>query len=158
MTHAKSVVLTFTASGEGRKTILVFNGMQSITTSGEHLVWISLMSHIPHQAIIRCIENIMQGDSEFHRAQSSGEVATFLTNGVDQEITQFTSERFQVCQAEQSQVSRRLNGRSAAGNCGWKSLLTSLHGRVTLVENFSADAVPASRRVGAVLLQNLQST
>ena len=62
MTHTKRVIGAFSSRRKRRQTILVLDGVQLIASTGEYLVWIGLMAHIPYQSIFRGIEYIVQGD------------------------------------------------------------------------------------------------
>jgi hypothetical protein len=53
----------------------LLDGVQLRATAGQYLVGIGLMSHIPDQAVMRGIEHVMQGDGQFDRAQTRGEMA-----------------------------------------------------------------------------------
>ena len=41
-------------------------GVEGVAPSGKNFVSVGLMSHIPHDAVGRCIEDVVQGYSEFH--------------------------------------------------------------------------------------------
>ena len=104
MTDAERVVFAFAAGRERRQAILLLDRMQLIAAAGEHLVRIRLMADIPHQAVVRRVEDIMQGDREFDRAEPGGEVAAHLADGVDEVLTQLRGDLSQLAGWQLAQV------------------------------------------------------
>ena len=96
MADAERVVGTFAAGRKRRQAVALLDGVQPIAPTGQHLVRIGLVADIPHQAIVRSVEYIVQCNSEFHGAQAGGEMAAAGTDGVNQEFAQFGCERRQV--------------------------------------------------------------
>ena len=62
--------------------------MQQIAASGEHLVRIGLVAHVPNQPVIGGIENIMQRDGELDRAQTGSKMTPASADALDQELAQ----------------------------------------------------------------------
>ena len=54
--------------------------------TGEHLVRIGLVAHIPHDAIVRCLVDIMERDGELDRAEPRREMPAARGDILDQEI------------------------------------------------------------------------
>jgi hypothetical protein len=52
------------------------------------------MAHIPYQAIVRRIKDVVQRDGEFHRAQPRREVAAHLADRFDEVLTQLVRHVF----------------------------------------------------------------
>ena len=47
------------------------------------------MADVPDQAVLWCIENVVQGDGQFDRAEVGRKVASGVRNGFDEEAAQF---------------------------------------------------------------------
>lgn len=109
MTDAKGVVLAFATRRKRRQAIFEFDGVQLLATTGKHFMWIGLMTDVPYQPIFRRIEYVMQSDGELYGAQTCGEMTAALTDGVDQELTEFRSQRFELRDGQTAQVSRGMN-------------------------------------------------
>jgi hypothetical protein len=54
--------------------------MKLVASSRYDLVAIRLVANVPHDLITRRVENIMQGEREFSRAETGAEVATGLAD------------------------------------------------------------------------------
>jgi len=77
----------FTAPGKTGKSIFLAQRIHLLASPGENFMGIGLMAHIPYQAVIRRIETIMQGDGQFHYAQTRGQMTTGAGNCINQEFT-----------------------------------------------------------------------
>ena len=51
--------------------------MKYIPSSGKDLMRICLMSNIPNQNILRCIENVVQGNGKFNYSQTRSQMTHF---------------------------------------------------------------------------------
>ncbi len=67
---------------------MLLDGMQQVAASGQHLVRIGLMAHIPHDPVVGRIEDIVQCDRELHRAQPRRKMPAHLTHGMNQVLAQ----------------------------------------------------------------------
>jgi hypothetical protein len=54
-----------------------------LAATGQDLVRIGLVAHVPDHAVIRGVEHIVQRDGELHRAQVGRQVAAGLADAVD---------------------------------------------------------------------------
>ena len=59
MTYAKRIIFTFVATRKSRQPASLSNAQHGIATSGENLVWIGLMTNVPDQAVVGCIEHVV---------------------------------------------------------------------------------------------------
>ena len=50
-------------------------GAESLATSGEHFVPVSLMPHIPYNAVVWSVVDVMQRNGQFNSAQACGKVS-----------------------------------------------------------------------------------
>jgi hypothetical protein len=78
MRRAKGVVLTLIAPWKTRQSAQLPQSWHALAPTGENFVGVSLMAHIPHNAIFWRIEYIVQGHGEFYGAQVGTEVTTGL--------------------------------------------------------------------------------
>ncbi len=110
MADAKGVIQAFAASRKWRQPVALLDGVQAVTPAGQYLVWVGLVADIPHQPIVRGVVDIVQCNSQFHRAQAGGEVSAAGADGVDQELAQLVGERGQVSLIQGAQVCRGFYG------------------------------------------------
>ena len=99
MTDAERVVLAFEATRERREAALVLDGLQPLAATGQQLVRVGLVTDVPDQAVVRRVENVVQRDREFDRAETGGEVTAHLADGVHQEFAHFDGKRAPVAPA-----------------------------------------------------------
>ncbi len=68
-------------------------------------MWIGLVAHIPHQAVVRGLIDVMQGDSEFYHTEASAKVTAGLADAVEQKGAQFFCQLRQLLFAQGAQLS-----------------------------------------------------
>ncbi len=86
---AKGVVLALGAAREGGDAVLLAQGAHALAPAGEDLMRIRLMAHVPHQPVVRGVEDVMQRDGQLDHAQAGTEMPTGLTDRVEQFQAQF---------------------------------------------------------------------
>jgi hypothetical protein len=87
--HAKRVVLVFVARRERRQPAALLDAVEAIAPPGEHLVWIGLVAHVPHEPVVRRVEDAVQCHGEFHRAEAGAEMSAARGHAADQVLAQF---------------------------------------------------------------------
>ena len=115
MTDAERVVFALAARRERRQAVLELDRAQPVAPSGQHLVRIRLVADVPHQPVVRRVEDIMQRDGELDGAEAGGEVAAHLADGVDQVLAQLVGDARQLGRRQRAQVGRRVDALQAAG-------------------------------------------
>ena len=70
MGRAERVVFTLAALGKAIEAAALAQGPDPVTTTGENLVGIGLVSHIPDQPVVRCIENVMEPQRSIPRRRA----------------------------------------------------------------------------------------
>ncbi len=81
-----------------------------VAAAGENLVGVTLVADIPHDAVVRGVEHVMQRQGQFHRAQVRGQMTTGMGDRVHQEFPQFGRQLRQLGGRERAQVGRGMNG------------------------------------------------
>src|SRR5262245_14506874 len=87
VTDAERVVHTLGARREWSESVALLDGAQALAASREYFVGIRLMADVPHQPVVRRIENVVKCDRELDRAEAGGEVTAHLAHGVDEVLT-----------------------------------------------------------------------
>ena len=93
---AKGVVLALGTTREGGNAILLAQGAHARATAGEDFVRIGLMTHVPHQPVVRGVEDVMQRDGQLDDAQAGTEMPAGLTDRVEQFQAQLIGQGFQL--------------------------------------------------------------
>jgi hypothetical protein len=75
MSAGKGVIIAFYGSGKRTYAFEFAVGAESLATSGEHLVPVSLMPHIPYNAVVWSVVDVMQRNGQFNSAQACGKVS-----------------------------------------------------------------------------------
>jgi hypothetical protein len=66
------------------------------------------VADIPHQTVIRRIEDVMQGDGQFDHPEARAEMPAGLADRVEQVLAQFVGQGFQLGLAQTAQLIRRI--------------------------------------------------
>ncbi len=74
------------------QTILLTDGMDLVTASGQDLVGIGLMAHIPYEPIERSVVDVVQGHGQFDRAEPGGKVSAGAADGAQQIFAQLVAQ------------------------------------------------------------------
>ena len=104
VTNAETVVFGFGGLGKARKTLPLTQRRHGVAPTGEHLVWVALVADIPHQTVVGRIEQVVQGDGQFHRAQARGQMSAGPGYGLDHGLAQFLGQLREFLGREQPQV------------------------------------------------------
>ncbi len=60
--------------GKRREAAVLLDGVQLLAPPGQHLVRIGLVADVPDDAVVRRVEDVVQGDGQLDRAESGREV------------------------------------------------------------------------------------
>jgi hypothetical protein len=104
MRSAKGVVFTFITARKARQPAQLAQTGHALTPACEDFVRISLMAHIPHNAIFWRIENIVQGHCEFHGTQVGTQVTAGLRHVVQYALAHISGQAGQVTALQFSKV------------------------------------------------------
>ena len=114
MTDAEGVVLALGATGKGREAAALLDGVQLVAPAGQHLVRIGLVAHVPDDAVVRGVEDIMQSDRQLDRAEPGGEMSAPRAHALDEELAQLLCQRSKFSSRQLAQICRRVDGARAA--------------------------------------------
>ncbi len=109
MTSLEGVVLALAGIGESTQTTFLAVGREAVATSSQNLVWISLMSHVPHQAVVGSVEHIVQRHSNLHGTHTRSEVPRVLAQLMHDELAQLGTHSGQLIHIQLLQVGWRIN-------------------------------------------------
>ena len=110
MGGAESVVLALAAPREARDAPAHAYAAHRFTAAGENLVRIGLVSHVPDDAIMRRIEDVMQRDGQLDRPQIGGQVAAGLADRFQDESAKLVGEPPQPASVQGAQRTRIVDG------------------------------------------------
>ena len=68
------------------------------------------MAHVPDDAVLRRVVDVVQGHGQLHRAQVGTEVAARLGHALQQELAQFSGQLSQLGARHLAQISRIVDG------------------------------------------------
>ena len=83
MGGAEGVVLALAALREARDAAELAQRRHALAPAGQDLVRIGLVAHVPHQPVVRRVEDMVQRDRELDRAEVGAQVAAGARNVVE---------------------------------------------------------------------------
>ena len=108
MAAGKGVVFTLSGRGEGPQTVQLAIGGEGIAPPRQHLVAVSLMSHVPHEQIARRIHNVVKSHGQFNGAEAGGKVSGVLRQFFYKVSAQLSAHCRQRLNGQRAQVGRRI--------------------------------------------------
>lgn len=106
MSSREGIVFALFDAWEAAQSMELSVGMETFATAREYLMGIGLVADIPHDAIFRGIEHIMESHGEFDDAETGAEVSGVLGALVDDELSEFRAELRQLLSRQLSEVGR----------------------------------------------------
>ena len=110
MADAEGIVGALAALGEAGNAAMHAQAIHAFTASGQHLVRVALVADVPDQAVLRRIEDSVQGDGQLDGAEVGRQMAAGLRHGVDQEGAQFGRQLRQLLAFKPAQIGRAVDG------------------------------------------------
>ena len=117
MRRAKGVVDALGTLRKARDAAQLAQRVHAVAAAGQDLVRVGLVAHVPHQAVFRGVEDMVQGHGQLHRAQVGAEVATGLRHALQHELAQLGRQHLEVCAREPTQVCRVIDGLQQGKGC-----------------------------------------
>ena len=109
MGGAKGVVLAFAAPWETAQAALLAQGGHALAPPGQNFVRIGLVAHVPHQAVLRGVVDVVQGHGQFDSAQIGAEMPPRLGHAVEQKGPQLSRQGRQLRARQTAKIGRSLN-------------------------------------------------
>ena len=104
MGSAKGVVFAFFTTRKARDAAQLAQRWHALAPTGQDLVRIGLVPHIPHQPVVRRVENVVQGDGEFHRAEVGAEVTPGARHVLQHTLAHLVGQAFELRARQAAQV------------------------------------------------------
>ncbi len=92
MAYPKGIVLALVALGEARKATVQAIGGKIVAASGQYLMAVGLVAHVPYELVVGRIEDIVQSYRKLNHAQASPEMAAVHRHIVDDILPQFVAQ------------------------------------------------------------------
>ena len=109
MRGAKRVVVAFSALREAAQAAHLAQAGHAVTPSGQDFVRVGLVAHVPDDAVVGRVVDIVQCNSQLDRAEIGAEVAAGLGHTVQQKTAQLVSQVPQLVAGQLAQVRRIVN-------------------------------------------------
>jgi GMP synthase-like glutamine amidotransferase len=106
MRGAKGVEFALATLRKTAQSAKLAQGRHAVAPPGKDFVRVGLVAHIPHDAVMRGVVNVVQGHRELDRSQVGTEVTTGSGDAIEQKTAQLVSEFAQLVTRHQSQVCR----------------------------------------------------
>ena len=82
MRSSKAIELAFTASWKTTQTMALTQGRHLVASTSQNFVRIGLVSNVPHDSVMRRVEDIVQSNGQFNRAQVGTQMSTRLRDAL----------------------------------------------------------------------------
>jgi hypothetical protein len=109
MTGGKGVIGTFLTPQERMETVLLPNARHLIPSSGQNLVRICLMPHIPDNLIKGGVIHIMESNGKLHDPETGGQVPAGAAHGVNKKLPKLLCQNGKLFHRELTEILRRIN-------------------------------------------------
>jgi hypothetical protein len=109
MPHTKTVVFTLAPVREPAQPVVLSIGCEPVPSACQDLMTVGLMTYIPDQLVIRCIKNVVKGDSQFDYPQAGRKMAAMNTDSINDVLTEFIRYLVQLLLAELFKIFRRMH-------------------------------------------------
>ena len=110
MRGAKGVELAFVATGKSAQTMTLAQAAHLFAPTRQNFVGISLVAHVPHDAVMRRVEHIVKSHRQLDRAQVRAQMPARFGHAVQQVIAQLIGQGFELRTAQSAQIGGRGNG------------------------------------------------
>ena len=87
-----------------RNTVLLTQGVEVVVATGDQLMGIGLVAHIPNDPILVEVKGVIESQGEFHHPQTWAEVATARAHHVQVTLADLAGNAFELSNAEAMQL------------------------------------------------------
>ena len=115
---AEGVVCALATLGKTRQAPALAQGTDAVATSGQDLVRVGLMAHVPDQDVLRRFIDMMQRDRQFDHTQTRAQMPTGLRHCIDGFRPQLIGQLSQLRNGKVAGVGRR--GNRVEKGCFWR--------------------------------------
>ena len=109
MRRAKGVELALGPLRKTAQSAQLAQAIHAVAPAREDFVGVGLVAHIPHQAVLWRVKNVMQGYGELDRTEVGTQVPAGFADGIQQVGAQFIGKLAQLGALELAQIHGRLN-------------------------------------------------
>ena len=109
VSRAERIVFAFRALGEAGKSAALSQRSDAVAPAGQNLMRIGLVTDVPDQAVLRRIEDVVEGNRQLDHPKPGAEVPAGDRNRIDRLLAQFVGELAQLPTLQAAQVRRRLD-------------------------------------------------
>ena len=109
MPRAEDIEVRLGPAQEGSQAVLAADGVQAVVPPRENLVDVGLVARVPHDAVARRVEDVVQRHRELGDAQASPEVSPNLRDDIDKAFAHLAHEIRQLGTREPAHVRRSLD-------------------------------------------------
>ena len=109
MAAGKGVILTFLWRGERLDATQLTVGTELFATTCQDLMTVCLMTHVPDDAVLWCVIDIMQGDSDLNDAEAGSQMAGIDRHLLHDILAQLFAEQGQIVHRQLAQILRVLD-------------------------------------------------
>ena len=109
MSRRERVVLALLRGGESAQAAQLAQRVELVAPSGQDLVRIGLMSHVPHQAVVGRVIDIVQRHDDLDGTQARSEVARMDADLLDNELSECLTDIRQLLDGQLAQICRTIN-------------------------------------------------
>ncbi len=106
MAGAEGVVLAFLDLGEPGQAAGCPDGGEAAAAPGQQLVGVALVADVPDYPVARGLEDVVQGDGQFHRPQAGRQVPAVAGDDLDYLLPDLGRKAGQLLQGEPAKVAR----------------------------------------------------
>ena len=101
---AKGIEGRLVDAGETAETAISAYSWEEVTTTCDNFVGVGLVADIPDEFVVGSIEDIVEGKGKFDGTKRGGKMARVECEGMDNVVTQFETELFEVGDGECPEV------------------------------------------------------
>ncbi len=109
MRRAEGVVFALAALGEARQPAALAQGADPVPPTGDDLVRVALVAHVPHQLVGGGVEHVVDRHGQFDHAQSRSQMPARRADRIDHLGAQFIGELAELFGLEAAQIVRGVN-------------------------------------------------
>ncbi len=110
MAGVQGVVGALAPLGKTADALELPQGPETLPAPGEEFMGIGLMSHVPDDLIPGAVEDVVQGDGEFHHPQAGSQVPAGFGHGGDDLVPNFLGQLRQQFRGQFLQVPGVIDG------------------------------------------------